>query len=147
MAISATIEVKVEYDTPVPAPVPPPDVSPATVDDKVSDTSNSSLSGSGDSSGASTDKTEPNGQGGSDQTAQRNPVPAGTQFKKATVTLKMTCPDNHIISLTESGNVSATGKVEGECITTTTVNTEKVNRVTKTVTSKKKKCCSDKPLG
>ena len=135
---STSIGVKVDY-----TPAVPPASPPATADDKIDNSGNSSLSGSGDSSGASTDATEPNGDGGTDNRQRKSPVPNGATFKSATVTITMTCDDaaKTVLTLIETGNVSASAKVEGNCITTSTVNRTTTGLVTETKTVTKKKCC------
>jgi hypothetical protein len=104
-----------------------------------------SLSGSGSSSGASTDKTEPSSDGkGTDQTKSDCPIPKGAKFTKATVKISMKCPNSDpskTIELEASGDVSVTASVEGNCITTTAVSTSTDGRVTKTKTSIRKVCC------
>lgn len=139
MVDNATIIVTVNYmggagNTPA---------SPAQVTDSIDTSKSSSLSGSADSSGSSTDKTVPNADGGSDNTKQHNPVPAGTIFLDTTVKITITCPDGGIKTLEGTGTVSASGSVlPGNCITITTANTGLVgHRIRKTITSTKKICC------
>lgn len=141
---SATIKIDVQYDPPNPQPNPPVPVGPASAEDGIGDTGNSSLSGSGSSSGASTDKTVP-APNGTDQTQQTTPVPAGAKFREATVTMTLNCPNEPLRTLTLTGNVSVSGRVEGNCIVVTAVNQETVNgRTIKTTTKTRKRCCGDK---
>ena len=139
------IKVSVEYDPPNPPPNPLPPPSPATVDDSIADPSNSSLSGSGDASGASTDATEPNQKGGTNQRQQKNPVPPNCTFKKATIEVSLDCTNpKKTIKLEATDNVSVSGKIDGTCIYTTAVSTKINGRVTETETITQKKCCGDK---
>jgi hypothetical protein len=143
------IKVSVDYDLPNPPPNPPPNPalppSPSTVDDNVSNPSDSSLSGSGDASGASTDATVPNTSGGTENRQRKNPVPPGCIFKKATIRVSLSCAAlNKTITLEATGNVSVSGKIDANCIYTTAVNTTTISRVIETKTTTQKKCCGDK---
>ena len=139
------IKVSVDYELPTSVPNPAPPPTPSMVEDKVSDPSTSSLSGSGDASGASTDATEANQQGGTDARHRNNPVPPGCKFKSATITVSLDCaaPGNPI-TLRATGNVSVSGKIDANCIYTTAVNLTTTGRVTETETITKKKCCGEK---
>lgn len=114
------------------------------VSDEIPDVGKGSLSGSADDSGPTTDKTVPNGAGGSDQTNKTAPLPAGKTAGGKKVSITMTCANNRSIMLEDDGNVSVSGKVDGECITTTSVNrSTDTNGVITTTTSTKRKCCAD----
>lgn len=139
------IKVSVDYDLPIPAPNPAPPPSPSTAEDNVADPSTSSLSGSGDASGASTDATETNQQGGTNARQRKNPVPPGCTFKRANITVSLDCaPPGKTITLRASGNASVSGKIDAKCIYTTAVNIKTTGRVTETETVTQKKCCGDK---
>jgi len=139
MPVSAEIKVSVAYGGG--APNDPP--SPAEVSERIDDVATSSLNGSGDSGGASTDRTVPNNDGGTDRRQRSNPVPAGATFQRATVTMKLDCGGGRIVNLSDAGNVSASGRADGECIEITVVNRQVQGRVTETVTRIKRKCCPD----
>lgn len=133
MPTSASITVTANHE-------PGPGQSQVTED--IADVGKSSLNGSADENGASTEKEVPNNKGGKDKTEQTHPIPPGKTAGTKTVRISMNCANGNTISITDTGNVSASGKVNGECIETEVVNTSVVNGVTKKVTSTQKKCCN-----
>jgi hypothetical protein len=116
----------------------------AAVGDSIATPAGSSLRGAGDATGASTDAVEPNQNGGTNQRQRKSPVPPGSTFNNAKVVVTLDCPDKQTITLEATGNVSASGRIEGNCIHTTAVSTATNGRVTETQTVTQKKCCGDK---
>jgi hypothetical protein len=136
---SASIKIEVSYDVPAglnPAPPAPP----AVVEDNIADSS-SSLSGSGDAAGASSTATEPNNAGGTDKREKTNPVPPGCTFTSARVIVTVTCANGSKVTLDRTGNVSASGAIDGECVTTSVVNKTFDGRTTTLTTSTARECC------
>jgi hypothetical protein len=140
---SATIEIIVDYEPPTPPPNPAPP-RPATATDSIDTGTKSSLSGSGDISGASTSKTVPV-QGGTDQTDKKTPVPTGGKFTKATVKAKLDCPGGPKTGEL-SGNVSVSGRVEGNCIVITAVDRVTADGTETTITKTRNICCDGQVL-
>ena len=141
MGDNATITVSANYLTATPN-IPP---SPAQVTDSIDTSITSSLSGSGDSSGALTDKTVPNTNGGSDNTKKHRALPDGVIYIGTTVKITITCPGNGAIKTLEgTGSITASGSVlPGNCITITTVNEEWIEHksIREIITSTEKICC------
>lgn len=140
MSGSASVSVEVDYTD--------SEGNAATVRerDEVDNSNTSSLSGSGGSSGASTQRTVPDGSGGSERRDRSNQIPEGGSFKEARVTIKMDCGGSPDIELSGSGNVSATGSVVdgGKCIQLVTVSRgQSPTGGTETNTKTQKKCCKN----
>jgi hypothetical protein len=142
---SATIDISVNY-TPAPGQ---PNASPARAQDNIGDTQKGKLSGMGDKSGARTDKTV-TVTGGTDRTEQNQPVPEGATFKDATITMTLTCGADKLNLGPSTGNVSVSGRVDGDCIEITTIRREKVGAGEKIDTEIRRMCCpkkrSEKPI-
>jgi PDZ domain len=141
MAAAASIEVEVQLEA-------NPPQGPLKTGDDVDPTKDTQLSGSADASGASTNRVVPDGHGGSSERKRNVPLPPNTKVKLARVKVRLQCPgDKQPLELDESGNVSATGSVTENCITTTTVSTKPMQGGgTETETVTKKRCCDDKEV-
>ena len=114
-----------------------------TTTDTVNDTTNANLSGEANKNGTSTHSEIPNNEGGTTTTEKSKPLPDSAEFLKAKISISRNCGGDRegYINLDGEGNVSATARLEGNCIVVTEVNKKLENGATVITTNTKKKCC------
>lgn len=111
--------------------------------DSVSDTTDASLSGVANENGTSTHSEVPNKEGGSTTIDKTEDLPEGKKLQKANVTIQRSCEGENFITLSGEGNVSATARIDGNCILVTEVNRSTKDGDTVVKTNTKKKCCGE----
>jgi hypothetical protein len=114
-----------------------------SVEDSVTPGEGRTLTGTGSASGAETDADIPDGSGGSEHRHRSRGLPDGATFTEARADVSRSCPDGNTIRLSGTGNVSASARLDGECIVLTLVNTRPLaggGVETKTVTTRR--CCA-----
>ena len=89
--------------------------------DELTDTTNSSLSGESSDAGTSTRSETPNANGGKTERNRQRGLPQGATLTKARVKITRSCDSQPDIALSGEGNVSATGRLDGNCIEVVTV--------------------------